>query len=370
MALLFPTNPVANQTFSFSNRTWKWNGFAWDAVIDVSSGSGSGLASLGVSGGDVINNPTDVVVETKTDILNFSVSGIDGSNALLSLNMTGETGTVFNDHTLASNHFSSMIANDRAGSGRKFLTLNDDGTVSFEYIFVPDVFKSSEFSFTIGSFTINGSATARALIGPNTNVFQLNSLDGNDRFQITYPSISTSPASAQITGFSDNQPRDLTDPFTNLITVGLGVTYPSETDQTVTFTVRATGDNGLSDTKTCSIAFPNNVYIGVAGADVSGSNLSSSGLTPVLLLGSQLDSGYSIEVNSGTDQYVWFAYPSRHGQLRSVVDTESNQNKTNEWNIQGGGPQSHTNANGYIEDYYIYRGPNANVGQESLTFST
>ena len=33
----FPANPTLNQLYTFSGRTWRWNGSAWDAVGVVGS---------------------------------------------------------------------------------------------------------------------------------------------------------------------------------------------------------------------------------------------------------------------------------------------------------------------------------------------
>jgi len=35
-AIDFPNNPTLNQIFTFEDRTWKWTGFSWDAVIVTS----------------------------------------------------------------------------------------------------------------------------------------------------------------------------------------------------------------------------------------------------------------------------------------------------------------------------------------------
>ena len=53
MAFNFPSSPILNQTYSFSGKTWRWNGYAWDllqAVLPAASGNNSLiLASDGVN---------------------------------------------------------------------------------------------------------------------------------------------------------------------------------------------------------------------------------------------------------------------------------------------------------------------------------
>lgn len=35
MAINFPSSPVLNDEYTYLDRTWKWNGFAWDLVGTV-----------------------------------------------------------------------------------------------------------------------------------------------------------------------------------------------------------------------------------------------------------------------------------------------------------------------------------------------
>lgn len=370
MAITFPTNPVSNQTYTSNTRTWKWNGVAWDAVLTpASGGGGSGLDFVGVSGGTSISEPTSITIETISDVLKIYGEEVSSGNALLSFGITGESGTTLS-HDLPNNHFYGIASADRNGYGHKFLKLNEDGTVGFQYIFLQDVFRPTEFAFSIGSFTINGSASGRtALIGPNTDVFTLTNISaGTDQFAVSYPSVTIDPTAARISGFSDEVDRNLSDPFTTLSTSGLGVTYPSGTDGTVTFTIYATGDDGSTDTATCSLTFPNYAYYGTTPTSIDGSNMSSeSGMSSVLVKGSELDSGYTISVNSDVGEYVWFCYPTVHGLIDTVVDTVSQQNKTDIFPLYG--TVSHTNSNGYTENFYIYRSSQTGQGAESLKFT-
>ncbi len=32
MTIDFPNNPVMNQSYSFSGKHWKWNGYAWESI--------------------------------------------------------------------------------------------------------------------------------------------------------------------------------------------------------------------------------------------------------------------------------------------------------------------------------------------------
>jgi len=211
------------------------------------------------------------------------------------------------------------------------------------------------------------------LIGPAGSGFDLS---GYTQFAVTYPSLTVEPTSAQISGnFVSGSPISLSSPFTSLSTSGLSVLYPTGDDPTTTFTLTAVGENGVSQTKTVSIVFPNYTYYGIHGYDplnppngvITGDNMDDF-LTSDLVLGSKLDSGYTIEVETGLDEYVWFCYPARHGLIRSVVEARSGQPRTDSFFYQG--TESHTNAVGYTEDYHIYRASQENQGLEELTFST
>lgn len=371
MAITFPTNPVTNQTFSVNTRTWKWNGVAWDAILEISGGGGgSGLEFIAVKDGYSVPEPQSITVESLTDILQIAASEPSTNDALISFGITGDSGTELT-HNIEREHFFPVNVDDRNGSGQKFLTLNDDGTVGFKYILFQDVFKPTEFQFTIGDFLINGSSQRSTLIGPSSSNFTLTSLSGSDQFTIQYPSVTVETVSAEISGpFLSGSPITLSDPYTSLSTSGLQVQYPAITtgDPTVTFTVNGEGSDGNTDTAQCSIIFPNNAYYGVAGTEsVDGSNLDSL-LTVRLTRLTELDAGLTIQVDSGTGQSVFFAYPKRHGTIVKVVDPDSGQDKTDIFPLYD--TVSHTNSNSYTEDYYIYRSSQENVGEETLRFTT
>ena len=45
MALNFPTSPSLNQTYTVSNKTWRWNGYAWDMQTTTAADSASVVAA-------------------------------------------------------------------------------------------------------------------------------------------------------------------------------------------------------------------------------------------------------------------------------------------------------------------------------------
>ena len=243
------------------------------------------------------NIPPNVIFGSDTEALNVNIEGDGLGGAKLIHSITGETGTTL-EHVFPSNHFASISQTDRNNVyGRQFLVLKDDGDVGFEYIKVQDVFKNSDFVFDISSLkvgTSNDFTTSKStLIGTNSAGTTL--ADLGSEFKVTYAgSPSPGPVSAKISsnnfvgGFAE---YDLSDPYTTLSTDDLFVSYPTQSDESINITVRATGSDSNSDTATFKVNFPNNTYFGVTGQNVSGSDLSSSGFTQELKRKTELGNG-------------------------------------------------------------------------------
>lgn len=45
-AMVFPSNPTVNQTFTSGSNTWVWNGTTWDAVVNVPNLTGGSAGTL------------------------------------------------------------------------------------------------------------------------------------------------------------------------------------------------------------------------------------------------------------------------------------------------------------------------------------
>lgn len=374
MALSFPPSPTLNQTYVSGTRSWKWNGYAWDAVLSVIAPS-SGI-DVGVSGGSLISSPADVIFGSSTEVLNVNIEGSAGGVAKLIHSITGASGTTL-EHDLPSNHFSSIASSDRDGYGRQFLVLKDDGDVGFEYIKIQDVFKNSDFVFDVSSLklgTNNDFTTSKnTLIGTNAAGTTLSDLGSS--FTVAYAgSPSPQPVSAKISSssFVGTTEYDLSDPYTTLSTSGLSVSYPSGSDDFINITVRATGSDDVSDTSTFTLRFPNNAYFGsTAGANISGSELNSSGFTAELKRGTDLGNGVQVAFDVGANEYAYFAYPTARGTNISVAEflgeglpatpvTDSFQVQSN---------VSHTNELGFVENYQIVRSSSSSLGNVTYIFT-
>jgi hypothetical protein len=80
MAMDFPISPSLNQTYTFSSKTWKWDGSVWKQQIQDA-------VSLGIGGPVTFNATTISTNQTFTNGSNgFSVGPITiGSNATVTV---------------------------------------------------------------------------------------------------------------------------------------------------------------------------------------------------------------------------------------------------------------------------------------------
>ena len=73
----FPSSPNPGDTYSINNKTWRWNGFAWDSVVvDLNvTGSLTVGGNLTVSGGVTSTFSETVLIEDNFITLNSNVTG-------------------------------------------------------------------------------------------------------------------------------------------------------------------------------------------------------------------------------------------------------------------------------------------------------
>lgn len=278
---------------------------------------------------------------------------------------TGPTGDGFFDishptNTSISHSLNFDNINTVSGSGRKFPVLLDDGSITFDYIRAQDIFTDSEFSFSISNFTISGSSNVNDLIGSG-----LYSVAGRP-FVLSYvlpPGTSVSSASIDSSSDPDgNYPISLLSPFTNGFAIGF-VSYPSSSGNKVTFTASATSNSGTSSTKTATITFLNYFYSGLSTND----NLPPTGLTGMTDVTKELRSnngGDSFTENAGTNEYIYYAYPSKYGE-----STFTFNGLDGGFRLLHGGATAHTNEAGFTETYFIYRSDNPELGDTTVSVS-
>ena len=84
MPINFPSNPVNNQIYNFSNTSWRWDGISWTVVSGNDVVSTNGFSTIEVTGQD------NVVATTFQDVLKI----IEGDNVTLETNATEKSITI------------------------------------------------------------------------------------------------------------------------------------------------------------------------------------------------------------------------------------------------------------------------------------
>lgn len=122
-----------------------------------------------------------------------------------------------------------------------------------------------------------------------------------------------------------------------------------------TFTLLVTDDRGSSSQKSTGITFYNGIYYGTS---VVSEDLDSSF---VRTLTKSLQSGRTktFSVNSGADQYVWYALPTRYGTpVFNVGGFDGGFTKITSLDFM--------NLSGYTEKYDVYRSDYSNIGKKTI----
>lgn len=312
------------------------------AITNIASFQGISFA--GLTTGDLIQYDGSNFVNISVNDLGISGGGGATDGYILTAQFDTNTGIT---HSVNFDNINTVT-----GKGRKMLFLEDDGLVKFDFCRAQDIFLDSEFVFSVESFTLSGASAV--LIGVGNY-----SLNGRT-FNASYPENAADPTAANIrcnvtnTGF----PFALTTPFTSGSANGKTVAYPGSKNQSVVFTIGATSADGEYDEATRSLVFRQNNYWGVS------SNTALDGTGLIGLGGSALSTGRSrsFSVTAGSGEYIYYAYPTSYGTATFTVG-----------GFAGGfsllGTYSHTNANSFVENYYIYRSDNPNLGTTTVVVS-
>lgn len=102
MPLDFPTSPTLNEIYTYSGRSWKWNGTAWDVYI----ASGNFVNTLnGFTGGVTLAAGSNVTVTNAANIITIASSSSGGITGNYVSTFNGLTGSVSGVTTTVSNTF-------------------------------------------------------------------------------------------------------------------------------------------------------------------------------------------------------------------------------------------------------------------------
>lgn len=173
MPIQFPSNPSLNQEFTEAGKTWKWNGYAWDAITLTPVGATGPQGATGATGivpsntayVDVNNNFTagqTISVPANNSALTASYS-VTGTNTTPLQNLTGTWNTtgiargIFLNITDTASASTSLLF-DLQTNGTSQASIGKNGTLTLSG------------TTSIGSL-INGTApfrTGSIIIGFNT----------------------------------------------------------------------------------------------------------------------------------------------------------------------------------------------------------
>ena len=121
------------------------------------------------------------------------------------------------------------------------------------------------------------------------------------------------------------------------------------------FALAVTDEKDKTVQKKSSIAFYNGVYYGCAIIPTKLDSVFVRGLDKSL----QKDRAKTFTVNSGVNQYVWYALPTRYGEaVFNVGGFDGGFTKISEISFE--------NSSGYTEEYAIYRSDNNNLGKKTV----
>jgi hypothetical protein len=122
-----------------------------------------------------------------------------------------------------------------------------------------------------------------------------------------------------------------------------------------TFTLLAVDDRDNSAQKNTGITFYNGIYYGVAGIPTELDSAFIRSLSRSL----QANRTKIFTIDSGADQYVWYALPTRYGApVFNVGGFDGGFAKVS--------ALSFMNLSGYTEEYIVYRSDNSSIGKKTV----
>jgi len=121
MPINFPDNPTLNEEFTSAGKTWKWNGFAWDAIT---------LTPVGATGATGVVGSNGATGATGAGITTGSVD-----NAVLRANGTGgatlQNSDILIDDATTSTQNNVAITNQHSGQTNSSIVISPKGGGAF-----------------------------------------------------------------------------------------------------------------------------------------------------------------------------------------------------------------------------------------------
>lgn len=267
---------------------------------------------------------------------------------------------------LSHNAYTTLSSDN--GNARKVAFLNEDGSIGFDFIRNYDVFKPSDFEFSIVSFTIPGLSPQ--LVGDVQNSILLQSYIANMTYIQTPISATIKLLNSPVSSGVGFPIEDVESPYTSYtFQSGQSLRYKSisyngsgTNNDYYNIQLEATGigfdGNSVTVTRNTQVYLYNHKYYGISTTpDLT----SVSGFSTTTLSGTR---AATVTVNATGSNYIYYAYPSRLGEA-SFTDTATGLNV----GVVDLGTHSVTNTNGYTENYRFFRTNQAGLGQLTIAIT-
>jgi hypothetical protein len=341
-----------------------------DFVKGISSSGHTGDRLLIATGPSA--NPFRTYVRYGNAWFQTNVAGVGRAGAQGTTGPTGGfdiSGVTFQQNTGITHQSNDTLGTD-TGRARKIMFLQDDGTLTFDYIRNYDVFKPTDFTFSVKTFTSNISSPV--LIGINNYLLSDGPVTVNATYQFGPPITGNvyviNPT--QGTGFPVYFPTSAMD----------SITFSSQTltaaaGGSLVLRLEATGYTGVIggpgrqvSTKDITISFANSFLYGVSGgSSLDGSSLGSgfTGNWVTRTTTNSIDQTFTVNVPVG--QYIYFAFPERIGEATYQINDLGIGGFSPQGlnGVPGVSAQTWGNANGYREKYFFYRSINSGLGDNT-----
>lgn len=310
---------------------------------------------VGTGGNDTIAQSTDVSV-------NFLPRGDTGL-----IDIGSDVG---GNYTARSHRSNNTLGTD-LGTARKVAFLLENGSLTFDYIRNYDVFKPTDFAFSVGSFAITnvptwGSSSIVRISNSNTSLVGANiSAD-----LVSGPALTAFvyvEGSNEGVGFPISF-QGLTNADTISQTIPSGVSITAGPAGSVTLRLVATGSGAVGDkTYTKTYYFYNDILVGVTAQTSIGASDFGPWLTRIL--DNSVNQTRTVTVGSG--EYLYFMSPKRLGEVVFQIGNfaEGYLGAQGLGGVPGISEHAYTNALNYVEQYTVYRSFQSNLGTD-ITFES
>lgn len=332
-------------------------------AVGISGAGNTGDRLLIATGSSA--NPFRTYVRYGDAWIQTNVAGVGGAGAQGNTGPSGsfDFGITFNQNTGLTHQSNDTLGED-VGKARKIMFLQDDGTLTFDFIRNYDVFKPSDFIFSVKTFTSNVSSPV--LVGASNYLLSALTVTASYQFgpPITGNVYVTDPTKG--TGFPVYFPTAAMDSITFS-----SQTLTAEAGGSLILRLEATGYTGIiggpgrqTSTKDITISFANSFLYGVTGASSLGPNEFTGPWTTRITTNS-IDQTRTVNVPIG--EYIFFAYPRRLSDATFQINDLGIGGFSPQGlgGVPGVSAQTAGNLNGYVEQYLFYRSTNSGLGSNT-----